>query len=573
MGPYDLQVSIQKWLMKKFFQMFKLTDKFLLWGILNFTVFGIIVVSLGKGKPVFNPRGIFLFSQFFFAALKPALEPSFLIIVIQAALLTICFSVSSTIISMLIGFTYGIISSEFFTSNIICGWFSGNWPLRFFLPLSRIVGSVFRGVHELIWGLLFINIFGLSPITAILGIAIPYGFVTAKVYSEFIDTASRKEFFSLVHAGVSPLVSFFYTVIPNVSSSLKSYILYRLDSSLRSATVMGMIGGGGIGYQILLSFQSLRFDELWTLFYALMILSVLMDSISSFNMTNFRNFVSKKIQIRNTYPSKRSFSIALRNGGNLLLISFLFLGSLRFSLPHPATLFSQKSLKNIEYLLQSSFPIEMSPQKLILLSGLSLETLFMAYLAIMIAVFLALGLSSLYISFSAPASTRNCSYKINHRAGRFVLRTVSLALRVIPPPVWALISQMIFFPGIIPGSLGLGLFNAGILARLFFDQLDHLEMQPIWALQDQGIKSLPILFYGYLPPLRERIVALILYRWEICVRATVVIGLVGVGGLGHYLIESLAAFDYPEAFLTILAFILIAAIVDLLSGHLRKKLA
>ncbi|WP_293112642.1 hypothetical protein [Moorena sp. SIO4G3] len=74
---------------------------------------------------------------------------------------------------------------------------------------------------------------------------------------------------ALLNSGVSPLTALLYSLIPQAFLNLLSYTVYRFDCAIRSATVLGIIGAGGLGYQMFLSLQSLRYEQLWTFFYVL----------------------------------------------------------------------------------------------------------------------------------------------------------------------------------------------------------------------------------------------------------------------------------------------------------------
>ena len=78
-----------------------------------------------------------------------------------------------------------------------------------------------------------------------------------------------------------PSRAFFYSILPQSIPNLLSYTFYRLECSIRSAAVLGVIGAGGLGYQLWLSFQSLRYNEMWTFIFALIVLSGAVDIWSS----------------------------------------------------------------------------------------------------------------------------------------------------------------------------------------------------------------------------------------------------------------------------------------------------
>ena len=151
-------------------------------------------------------------------------------------------------------------------------------------------------------------------------------------------------------------------------------------------------------------------------------------------------------------------------------------------------------------------------------------------------------------------------------------KLVLVILRAIPAPVWALLLLFVLYPGIVPGALALGVYTMGVLGRLMAETTENLDDRPLRALRAQGASGAQVLCYGVLPAAVPRFVAYGLYRWEVAVRDTVVVGVVGAGGLGLLLDHQLASFDYGGAFTTLAALIILTFAVDLTSAALRRAL-
>jgi len=149
---------------------------------------------------------------------------------------------------------------------------------------------------------------------------------------------------------------------------------------------------------------------------------------------------------------------------------------------------------------------------------------------------------------------------------------VLLVCRAIPPPVGALILVFVFIPGPLPGALALAVYNLGILGRLMAEVVENLDPRPVRGLRAQGAPGLQAFLYGTVPRALPRFAAYGLYRWEVTIRETVVVGLVGAGGLGTLLALQLAAFDYQGVLATLLALVALTLVVDLLGAGLRRAL-
>nr|WP_229415321.1 hypothetical protein [Moorena bouillonii] len=103
-------------------------------------------------------------------------------------------------------------------------------------------------------------------------------------------------------------------------------------------------------------------------------------------------------------------------------------------------------------------------------------------------------------------------------------RIVLLFCRAIPPPIWAIVALFVLFPGILPGAIALGLNNLGILGRLMTETNENLAKPPLEALKAQGTPGTLLFLYGILPINLPRFLAYILYRSEVWIRETVMVG-------------------------------------------------
>ncbi len=240
--------------------------------------------SAGVGRDeLVNPGGWTLLSRFWKAALHPELSGEFLRVTWNASLTTIAFAVLGTALSVVIGLVGGVLTSETWWRRGRPGRGGGQAGVRMGWYAGRGLSGLPRGIHEAVWGLFLVNILGRDPMVGILAIAIPFGAITAKVYAELIDESALSSsggpgpYDALRSAGVGRVAALAYAVFPRTLPDLVSYAFYRLECSIRSAVILGMIGAGGLGLELNLTFQSLRYREMWTLIYALVVISAVSD--------------------------------------------------------------------------------------------------------------------------------------------------------------------------------------------------------------------------------------------------------------------------------------------------------
>jgi phosphonate transport system permease protein len=150
-------------------------------------------------------------------------------------------------------------------------------------------------------------------------------------------------------------------------------------------------------------------------------------------------------------------------------------------------------------------------------------------------------------------------------------RLVLLVWRAVPAPIWALVFLFVLFPGLLPGAMALALHNGGILGRLMAETIENSDERPMRALQTQGASASQAVLYAIVPPAAPQAIAYSLYRWEVCLRETVIVGLVGAGGLGRLIQEQLSSFDYRAVLASLLALLALTLIVDLISALARRS--
>ena len=564
------------------------------WALAVGAAFIASVVHAGAGRDeVVNPAGWPQVRAFFAAAADPVLDADFLRLTWDATLTTVSYAVLGTAVAIAIGLVGGVLASESFW------WSPGHTergPGRRRRPgtigwlSTRALLGLPRGVHEAVWALMLVNVLGLDPLVAVLGIGIPYGAVTAKVCSDLLDEAPHQGFAALRSAGVGRLAALSYTLAPLAFPDMLSYAFYRFECAVRGAAILGAIGAGGLGFQLALSFRSLRYEEMWTLIYALVVVCGLADWWS----TSLRRRSPGTQRGRGRLsPRGRPFP---RPGGRIGAVAVplppsgaglsaaLALGLVVAAVVHLqidlSTLWSARARDLAGDLAGSAFPPDFGPGTLAPLARLSMETLAMSVVATVLATLGGMVLAFLAASTSTgpdrDQATAGAGPRRSRRPARAAVamaaRALLLLCRAVPPPVSALLVVFVLVPGPLPGALALAVYNFGILGRLMAEVVENLEPAPVQALRSQGASAAQAFLYGVVPRALPRFAAYGLYRWEVTIRETVVVGLVGAGGLGTLLALQLAAFDYRGVLATLVVLVTITFAVEVVSSVARRSL-
>ena len=237
--------------------------------------------------------GLSLLGEFLTAAIRPAITyeavdvplgtPPLLMKILGAMGMTIMLATAATSLSFVLGLVLGF----FATSSFWMGMDNGRGTLRsrrmhiivartgYLLARACIAGA--RSVHELLWAVLFLSAMGLSNLTAVIAITIPFTGTFAKIFSEMIEESPHEAADALHAAGASPLQAYLFGRFPLILPDLTSYGVYRFECALRSSAVLGFFGIPTLGYYLGLAFKNTHYHEAWSYLYALIAIVALAD--------------------------------------------------------------------------------------------------------------------------------------------------------------------------------------------------------------------------------------------------------------------------------------------------------
>jgi phosphonate transport system permease protein len=144
----------------------------------------------------------------------------------------------------------------------------------------RWVMNLLRSVPDLVIGLLFIVAVGLGPLAGVLAIALNTAGVLAKLFSEAVESIDKGPVEGVRATGASPLHEIAWGVIPQVAPLWTSFALYRFESNSRSATVLGLIGAGGIGQVLFDNMNAFNFSNVSAIVIVIVVAVTLIDTLS-----------------------------------------------------------------------------------------------------------------------------------------------------------------------------------------------------------------------------------------------------------------------------------------------------
>jgi len=153
-----------------------------------------------------------------------------------------------------------------------------------------------------------------------------------------------------------------------------------------------------------------------------------------------------------------------------------------------------------------------------------------------------------------------------------IVRFLFNFLSAIPALVVAMIFTVIVGVGPAAGVLALGFHSIGMLGRLFAEALENVDKGPIEALQATGASGVQTVLYGVIPQIGPLFLAYSIYRWDINVRMSMILGFVGAGGVGVFLNQNISLFHYEKVSTSFILILITVTLIDLGSSWLQRKI-
>ena len=185
------------------------------------------------------------------------------------ALETIQIAIWGTLLSVILALPLSFIAA----SNL----HSWHWLRR----ITRQFLNVVRSINELILALVFVSAVGLGPFPGVLALALHGMGMLAKFFAEAIEEIDDGPLQALRSAGASQLQIIAFGVVPQVITAWIAVVLYRFEVNLRSATVLGMVGAGGLGFELVSSLKMFRYQETATCIIVITVMVIAADLLSN----------------------------------------------------------------------------------------------------------------------------------------------------------------------------------------------------------------------------------------------------------------------------------------------------
>ena len=339
---------------------------------------------------------------------------------------------------------------------VVVGMLTGLW-VGAGLPGGRWVYAALasvRSVPDLTFGILCVVVVGIGPAAGMLALAIFYSAAVGKIFADLFRSADREPVRALQATGASRLSVALFGLLPLRSKDILSYGSYEFESAVRCSVIVGAVGGGGIGTELVGTINALDFRRASTVILLLIALIAVIDFGA--------RWIKKKPAI---------------------LMAVFPLAVLAFWQDRPGMLAFSHSVSTIAGML----PPELPHDAVLKLPQVLLETLEIAVGGTFFAMVGALPLGL--------AAARNFVPPFISLPVRRLLES----LRAIPELVWGLVLVSVIGTGPEAGVIALALHGTGSLGRLYAESFENIRLEPVHAMAATGARPLAIAGFAYVP--------------------------------------------------------------------------
>lgn len=447
-----------------------------------------------------------------------------------------------------------------------------------------------RAVPDLVFALIFVRALSIGPLPGILALAFHSIGMIGKLLADAIEQTDKQPREAVSSVGAGSLQTIVTTIVPQIMPAFISIALFRLDINLRSSTVLGLVGAGGVGLLLKETLGQLAYSEALGVVTVIFVFILLMEILAAgvrgtllqgesgdlpgakrWTLRGRRKTASVATLDPQTSPSQ-PVAVPRPHNPKVLppwtkkrLIStgygYLFVGLVIAG-------FIAVDINLIRFFTSFgdifTFTLRMFPPDFVtagpqIFSGM-VETLAIA------AVSTVLGsLLSIPLGFLAAVNV-----SVNRAVYSFT-RVLLVIIRGIPELILAIIFVAAMGLGPVAGIFALSLGTAGFLAKLIADSVEEIDPAPREAITATGATRFQELFTSVLPQVMPALIGQLLYTFDINIRSSAILGIVGGGGIGFLLFNSMKVLAFDTTAAIIIAIFVVVYAIELLAGYVRKQ--
>lgn len=426
------------------------------------------------------------------------------------------------------------------------------WPLR--LAIRTLVAFL-RTLPDLAWAMMFVMAFGIGPLAGALALMLHSTGSLTKLFYEAIESAQDRPVRGLMACGASALQRVRFALWPQVKPIFLSYALLCLEINFRSSTILGLVGAGGIGQELMTNIKLDRYDQVSMTLLLIIIVVSLLDSLSGRlrrRLLYGNHMTPLRVQLR---YFGRVGGLALAG----LLYFFWFFSQYGISPDQFSAGIGQIGLYWHRMFLWQNFtdwPLGYYLTQILI-------TLAIVFAGTLTATAIALPLSFL--------AARNIMQGRLPGAVALLIRRLFDILRGVDMAIWGLIFVRAVGLGPLAGVLAIIMQDTGLLGRLYAEGHEAADPAPGKGLDAVGANGLQKHRFAIFTQSFPTLLALSLFQIESNTRSAAVLGFVGAGGIGLVYAENMRLWHWDVVMFITLVMVMVVMAMDALSAWLRRR--
>ncbi len=413
--------------------------------------------------------------------------------------------------------------------------------------IARAIITFCRAMPDLLFAVLFVRALGIGVLPGILALALHSIGMLAKLFADAIEQTDPGPREAVRSTGAGYIREMLNAVVPQVIPSWIGTFVYRIDINLRMSVVLGFVGAGGIGFALQDALRGLIYPRALGIVCVILVIIVAMELLA---------IVIRRILLAPGQSDPRRDR----------LMRFAFIGLLGGTVVATFVILRITPLSLVTWVIPSVevFTRMIPPD----FSALGLD-LFQAA-----AQTVAIGVVSTAIGvvLSIPVGILAARNVSPHPMVYWPARGWILAVRAVPELILAVVFVAALGLGPIAGTCALAIGSVGFLAKLVADAVEEIDPGPLDAVRSVGGGWWKTLFAAVIPQSMPALVGSSLYLLDVNVRTSTVLGIVGAGGIGFLLFESIRTLNFEVAGAIVIVIFVIVYSIERLSGWIRARL-
>jgi len=443
--------------------------------------------------------------------------------------------------------------------------------------LCRSLITLTRAVPELILAAIFVVAFNPGPFAGVLAIGLHSIGMIGRLFADAIELGNESPREAILAVGSTRRQTTRSAIIPQALPSMIATVLYRLEINIRGSSVLGLVGAGGIGIIVSESLESIQYKPALAAVSVLFVVIVcvelastairgsLLGDAANFGRQTRQGFFTRRATMRNQrlnekaartravtppWTSERLFRVGLGASFGFLVVVAIFSVDINW---WQAVLDTPR----INIVLKQLFPPSFGGERSGIFKGI-LESFAMAVVAAVLGISLALPIS--------VAISRN----INKSAFLAkVYRLLVLALRAVPELIVAVIFVSAMGLGPVPGTLALTTTVIFFSAKLFGDAFEEVNSAPREAVSSVGASRAQEFVSTVIPQFIPSFISTSFYLLDVYFRSSTILGIVGGGGIGYLLIQSIRVYQFDVTATIVISVFLMVLVIEWVGNWVR----